>query len=70
MPNGSPSFLPDLLHKLRSHDVVFTQPNYFGAMVIGMKKAAIPEAVRAASDQIHVAKAAERKRKRLASFGT
>lgn len=70
MPDGSPSFLPDLLHKLRSHDVVFTQPNYISAMVIEMKKAAIPEAVRAASDQIHVAKAAELKRKRLASFGT
>lgn len=38
-------------------------------MVIEMKKDATPEEVRAALEKINAAKAAERKRKRLASFG-
>ncbi len=38
-------------------------------MVIEMKKDATPEDVRAALEKINAAKAAERQRKRLASFG-
>ena len=38
-------------------------------MVIEMKQDATPEEVRAALEKINAAKAAERQRKRLASFG-
>lgn len=45
------------------------QLNYFFVMVIEMKKDATPDDVRVALEQLAAAKLAERKRKRLESFG-
>ena len=60
---------PDSLHQSTVSCVIFAPPNDSIVMVIELPQDATPEDVRAALEKIAAAKAAERTRKRLATFG-